>query len=185
MPTTTARLEEIAVGIEAHTKTARDELLINGKLLCEARELLKANNDFGQWRTKRLPWLSARMAEHWMNIYSNGGENLLRNNFGTTATALLTAPSVPESARAEALERAESGEKLTVKATEEIVARHKAELAAMEERAKAAEAGKKAVQLQLDQALEATKPNQDRLIRELALKHKGGILEPFAGHVWP
>ena len=83
------------------------------------------------------------------------------------------------------MERAESGEKLTVKTTEEIVARHKAELAAMEERAKAAEDGKKAVQLQLDQALEAAKPNQDRLIRELALKHKGGISEAFAGYVWP
>lgn len=55
----------------------------------------------------------------------------MSNNLTVTSVSLLTAPSVPESARAEALERAEFGEKLTVKATEEIVARHKAELAAM------------------------------------------------------
>ena len=131
--TTTARLEEIAVGIEAHTKTAAEQILYNGKLLCEARELLKSNNDFGEWRERRLPWLDRKMAFRWMEAWRNGGENLLGQNVPTTSVYLLTAPSVPESAREEALERAESGEKLTVKATEEIVARHKAELAAMEE----------------------------------------------------
>ena len=131
--TTTTRLEEIAVGIEAHTKTAAEHILYNGKLLCEARELLKADQEFGQWREKRLPWMSRETALRWMNAYQSGGENLLQHNVAVTSVYLLTAPSVPESARAEALERAESGEKLTVKATEEIVARHKAELAAMEE----------------------------------------------------
>lgn len=172
--TTTARLEEIAVGIEAHTKTAAEQILYNGKLLCEARELLKSDPQFGQWREKRLSWMTDETARRWMNAFRNNGEYLLQHNVGVTSVYLLTAPSVPESARAEALERAESGEKLTVKATEEIVARHKAELAAMEERAKVAEEGRKAVQLQLDQALEAAKPNQDRLIRELRLKRKGG-----------
>ena len=152
------RLTEIAINIPARTRLAYDQLIINGKELCEAREILQSDILFGQWRTQNLPELDAKTAERWMNAYRNDGESLLRHNVGVTAVYLLTAPSTPETARDEANARAEAGEHLSVKATEEIVARHKAELEAVR-----AEGEKKveAVQLELvgmKRRAEAAKP---------------------------
>lgn len=83
--------------------------------------MLPANNEFGEWREKRLPWITQKLSERWVNVYKNGGENLLRHNVATTVLYELTAPSVPDSAREEAMEH----ESLTVKQSKELVQAHK------------------------------------------------------------
>lgn len=93
--------------------------------------------------------------------------------FSDRALIELSRAPDPQAALEEANSRKEAGEAVTAKIAREIAAAQKAQQEA-EERARAAEEGKKAVQLQLDQALEAARPNQDRLIRELRLKRKGG-----------
>lgn len=119
--TLSPKLEEIAIKIDAHGKAAIENILTVGKLLCEAREVLPANNEFGEWREKRLPWITQKLSERWVNVYKNGGENLLRHNVATTVLYELTAPSVPDSAREEAMEH----ESLTVKQSKELVQAHK------------------------------------------------------------
>jgi hypothetical protein len=149
------RLETIAVEVEANVAVAAERILVTGKLLCEARELLPSNQAFGAWREERLPWLTSRIAQHWMNAWENGGEGLLRNNFATTAIYQLTAPSVPESAREEAIERAQAGESITVQQAKEIAALHK--------------------QIELaKQQLAAAEPSLDDLIPELRRLHTSG-----------
>ena len=115
------KLEEIAIKIDAHGKAAIENILTVGKLLCEAREVLPANNEFGEWRESRIPWLSQKMAYNWMNVYRNNGETLVGNNFRPTVLYELTAPEVPDSAREEAMEH----ESLTVKQSKELVQAHK------------------------------------------------------------
>lgn len=117
-------LEEIAIQIETHSKMAVEEILIVGKLLCEAREQLLSNHAFGVWRKDRLPWMDRMMVNRFMNVYKNEGSKILSLSHNVTTTILyqLTAPSTPEIARNEAIEH---NDKLSVKQTEEIVKANK------------------------------------------------------------
>ncbi len=115
------RLEEIAIDIENHAKEADYSLITVGKLLCKARTIFIADQDFGKWRGNRLPWLRNDVASRLMNLWKNGGLQLLQTGIGKTSAELLTAPHVPESAREEALEKTESGETVTVKEAKEMV----------------------------------------------------------------
>lgn len=149
------RLETIAVEVEANVAVAAERILVTGKLLCEAREMLPSDNAFGAWREERLPWMNRMLANRWMNAWQNGGENLVSHNVTPTAIYQLTAPSVPESAREEAIDRAQSGEDITVKQAKEIAALHKQ-----------IEAAK--------QQLAAAEPSLEDLIPELRRLHTSG-----------
>lgn len=154
---TKTNLESIAIQIDAHGKVAIESILTVGKLLCDAREILPSNNEFGEWRENRLPWIKPRMSQRWMNAYKNGGENLLRHNVATTVLYELTGPEVPESAREEAGQHNE----LTVKQSKEI-----------------AQANKRIAELQkeCDQLKTPPVPNLDNLIPELNRLFRSGSI---------
>lgn len=108
-----------------------------------------------------------------MKVFLEYGQKCDVSHFsGRVLTVLARAPD-PQAALEEANSRKEAGEAVTAKIAREIAAAQKAQQKA-EQAQQAAEERAAAVQLQLDQALEAAKPNQDRLIRELRLKRKGG-----------
>jgi len=71
--------------------------------------------------------LSASYGVKILNVYDKWGStnNLLVENIGASALYLLSAPSTPESAREEAMERAEAGESVTHKTAKEIADAHK------------------------------------------------------------
>lgn len=108
-----------------------------------------------------------------MKVFREYGEKFTQVNFSGTVLKLLAYAPDPQAALEEANSRKEAGEAVTAKIAREIAAAQKAQQKA-EQAQQAAEERAAAVQLQLDQALEAAKPNQDRLIRELRLKRKGG-----------
>lgn len=173
------RLEVIGI-IQAESDIENSIIRLGGHL-CR----LKAMCQHGEFEAlaEKYCRMGASQRQAAMRVFREYGQKPDVSGFsGRALTALAYAPD-PQAALEEAHSRKEAGEAVTAKIAREIAAAQKAQQEA-EERAKAAEEGKRAVQLQLDQALEAAKPNQDRLIRELALKHKGGISEAFAGYVW-
>ena len=108
-----------------------------------------------------------------MRVYREFGQNDTAVSFSAKALIELTRADDPQAALVEANERKEAGEEVTAKVAREIAAAQKAQ--------QEAEAKAEAVQLKLveaerrAEAAEAqTKPDQSRLIRELALARKGG-----------
>lgn len=134
----------------------------------KAVELIEKHTGFKKSQCYNFRRVYLEYGQHYLN-----GENSNRLEFSDSVLGILAQADAPQAALEEANSRKEAGEEVTAKVAREIAAAQKAQQEA-EERAKAAEEGKKAVQLQLDQALEAAKPNQERLIRELRLKRKGG-----------
>lgn len=71
--------------------------------------------------------LSRQQGERFLNVHEKFGDTLIMsvNDIQPTVLYLLAAPSTPESARQEAIEITESGEKLSVKETKELIEAHK------------------------------------------------------------
>ena len=151
------RLNELERKIHQHANNVNSEFIQIGGCLCEVREILESNQAFGEWREIKFPGLHRKTANRWMNAYLNGGFELVQSDIGESAICLLTAPSVPESAREEAVARKDAGEDITAKQAKEIADLHK----------------------ELEQAKQQAvlaKPSMDNLIPELARLHKSGSL---------
>ena len=95
----------------------------NGRDLLEAKERVGHGN-FLKWVEGVFPW-SQQTAVKMMRVADEFKQGLNLNNFQTSALYALAAPSTPEAARAEALELAEAGEKITHKHAQELIQAHK------------------------------------------------------------
>ncbi len=121
------------VALAEHAKAIRDlrkrvgeDINEIGQRLVECKRLL----GHGNW----LPWLqqqfgwSVATAERFIAVHKRLGAkivNLTNLNIGVSSLYLLAAPSTPEDARIEVIERIGDGEPLTNAQVEEIVAEHK------------------------------------------------------------
>lgn len=112
------RTEEIKTLLERSARDIRDV----GNKLIEVKAQLGHGN-FGAWLEIEFEW------DHWtatqfMNV-ARRFQSCEIHNFGASALYLLAAPSTPEPARIEAIERADAGEKITRTIAKEIVAQHR------------------------------------------------------------
>jgi predicted nucleic acid-binding Zn-ribbon protein len=100
-------------------------IIENGHDLQDAQDRV-GHGQFTIWIEGCFPW-SRSAAYKMMNTFTNfKSVNFTRlENIQSSVLYLLAAPSTPESARIEAIEKAENGEKLTIKDTKELVAAHR------------------------------------------------------------
>lgn len=99
--------------------------------LCEAREEFRDNKHggFEGWIEERLG-ISKQTAYRIIWRYEQFGsvENLEQLDIALTAQYALSQPSTPQTARDEAIQLAESGTKITVKLSENIIEKHKKDI---------------------------------------------------------
>ena len=114
-----SRLEFYAARIEAGHQNAMASMMQAAEALSNAREEFRADQDFGRWRTQRLPWLTNNMGAEYLNLWkvygdqfgSHPGGNRL---FLTSATALrMLAQPAAEPIREQVEQRIEAGETIT------------------------------------------------------------------------
>jgi hypothetical protein len=108
-------------------QTAENVIAI-GKHLTEVKGRLN-HGQFGQWLASEFSW-SERTAQRFMQAHEVFHANPtpvsgLVRYLDPTAIYQLSAPSTPEAAREEVLQKVETGEKVTPKAVKAIVQRHK------------------------------------------------------------
>jgi hypothetical protein len=104
-------------------RSAQDIIDIGSKLL-DVKEQL-GHGSFGGWLESEFGW-SESAAQKFMSVSTRfKSVNFTEMNIGASALYLLAAPSTPEPARIEAIERAQSGERITHTVAREIVAEHK------------------------------------------------------------
>ncbi len=105
-------------------RTAEGVILIGQKLI-EVKGLLGHGN-FGEWLRTEFDW-TPQLAGKMMNVARQfGGQNEKIFQFAPSALYLLAAPSIPESAKEDALTLAEAGEEITFALAKSIVDRYKA-----------------------------------------------------------
>jgi hypothetical protein len=117
-------LADRANQIRALGKRVVADIIEIGRLLAECKE----HCGHGNW----LPWLDAefgwneRTAQRYINDYDLAGkyDNLSDLGIGVSIVHLLAAPSTPEAAREEVIERAEAGERLRHQDIREIIKAH-------------------------------------------------------------
>jgi hypothetical protein len=97
-----------------------------GGKFAEIRDLLSHNRAGGFDGWIEAKQLGRRTVYKIIELHATFGtvQHIARLDIATTAAYLLAAPSVPDEARAEALARAEAGERITVAAAKVIVAEH-------------------------------------------------------------
>lgn len=97
----------------------------NGRDLLEVKERLE-HGQFQKWVEANFPW-SIDTAERFIQVAQQFNNPQIAD-FGFTKSVLylLAAPSTPETARQEAIERAEAGESLSHKQAQELIEAHKA-----------------------------------------------------------
>ena len=107
-------------------KTAQT-LIDIGNNLIDVKARLK-HGQFQQWLSAEFDW-TPRYARQLIAVAQRFGdaENGTLFRFGTSALRLLAAPSTPDAARHEAIDRAKSGEKVTHKVAKQIKAAHSSE----------------------------------------------------------
>lgn len=119
-------LAEHAVAIRALGKQTAENIVEIGRRLVECRD---RHLDHGQW----LPWLerefqwSRQTADNFIHVYEARAKLPKFGNLSLPLSGLylLTAPSTPEPAKTEIIERAEAGESLPVAEVKRVVKRHK------------------------------------------------------------
>lgn len=146
------------------------------------RDLLAVKQDIGHGYF--IDWIrslkiSEDTAENWINISQRFGQIPIGSEFAERALAVLSTSKVPESARQEAKERAESGEKITEELARQIRDAHKAR----EQAEKKAEEAKK--QLWQTQEISQKRSEQlnaqmDKLRLEIELLKKSAVISPEA-----
>ncbi len=103
-------------------RTAQDIVQI-GHDLIEVKERLP-HGQFGPWLSAEFD-LTEGHARKLMQVARAFGQNDHYDRFAPTALYLLASPATPDEARAEALERAEAGERIEAKDAQAIIATHK------------------------------------------------------------
>jgi len=109
--------------IENRVKRTVEDIIAVGQELIAVKERLK-HGEFGKWLKARFGW--TRMTAHrLMNVAERFGEMSQNVTFEPSAAYLLAAPSTPDEAREEAVERAKKGAVIDLATAREIVATHK------------------------------------------------------------
>jgi len=113
------RTEEIRVLVK---RSAQDIIEI-GQKLTEVKGRLGHGN-FENWIKREFGWTN-RTARHFIEVSEHFKSEIISDlPIGPTALYMLASPSTPEEAREEAVERAETGEKITVEKAKSIIAEH-------------------------------------------------------------
>jgi phage N-6-adenine-methyltransferase len=116
------RTEEIR---ELVRKTAQDIYRIGEKLI-QVKDRLP-HGQFGSWLEEEFGW-SKRTAQQFMSVpRSFKSEKFSDLDAGTSALYKLAAPSAPEEAREEAIERSREGEHISHSDAEDLVEKHESE----------------------------------------------------------
>jgi hypothetical protein len=118
-------LDEHAATIRKLGKRVTEEIIEIGRLLTESKEILGHGN-WLPWIEREFKW-SDKTAERFINVYglSSKFDNLSNLEVPITGLYLLAAPSTPEGARVEVIERAERGETVTNTELKAIIGKHK------------------------------------------------------------
>lgn len=117
-------VQERTAEIKALVKRAAKDIIDIGVKLIDVKDRL-GYGKFGPWLAAEFDW-TPMTASRFMNVAERfKNNNLLDFAFAPSALYLLSAPSTPESARVEAIERAEAGEQITYSAARELVALHR------------------------------------------------------------
>jgi len=100
-------------------------IIENGRDLLEAKGRVGHGN-FCNWVAGCFPW-TIKTADRMIQVVENIKLDNLSNfeNMQSSVLYMLAAPSTPESARSEAIEKAESGESLSVKQAKALINAHK------------------------------------------------------------
>jgi hypothetical protein len=125
-------LEYIDTRIKAVTTQAAIEV---GKLLADAREIYRhqKHGGFEGWITTKFGWERTKAYRLiWRYEQFGAVANLQQLDMVLSAQYHLSAPSVPQSARDEALQRAQAGEKITLSLAKEIIEAQQAQKRAEE-----------------------------------------------------
>jgi hypothetical protein len=98
--------------IKVLMKRAAQDIFEVGQKLISVKSRLK-HGQFGEWLYAEFAW-TERTAQQFMNVARQfKNENFSDLQFAPSALYILSAPSIPEAARAEALSRAEAGENIS------------------------------------------------------------------------
>jgi hypothetical protein len=122
-PETRAAVQRYTVEIKALMKRAAQDIIEIGQRLIEVKARLE-HGHFGIWLAAEFDW-SDQTALNFMNVARRFASIPNGLEFAPRALYLLAAPSTPEAARQEAIERAEAGEEISYSAAREIVAEYK------------------------------------------------------------
>src|SRR5581483_7511198 len=104
-------------------RTTVEHIVHIGSDLTKAKAVL-GHGRFGRWLRAEFTW-SERTADNFMAVAEQFGpisEIIADLTLQPTALYLLAAPSVPDEARQEAIERAQAGERITAAVAKEIIA---------------------------------------------------------------
>ena len=118
-------LREKTVGIQKLIKRSTRDIIDVGKSLIDVKNKL-GHGQFYLWLETEFSW-TYRTANRFMNVAEKfEPEQLLGLDILPTALYELSAPSIPEAVRSEALSRAEQGEKINPDVVKKIKHKHKA-----------------------------------------------------------
>lgn len=109
--------------IKALMKRAATDIIEIGQKLIEVKARL-GHGYFGGWLRSEFDW-HQNTAGNFMRVAEKFTNFVNLDGIAPSALYLLAAPSTPDSARQEAIERAETGEKITYSRATEIVTDHK------------------------------------------------------------
>lgn len=109
--------------IKALMKRAAQDILDIGQKLIEVKARI-GHGHFGAWLAAEFDW-SQDTANNFIRVAQRFSDIPKISEFAPSALYLLAAPSTPEPARLEALERAEAGEAISYSTAREIVAEHR------------------------------------------------------------
>lgn len=156
MPDAEGEIERIAQEIELLQGTAAITIIRIGERLKQAQEkfrYVRASNGFAGWVESRLNF-SRRTAYRFIGVYERFGTESVQklHTFSSETLCLLAEPSTPEDVRAEVIEKADAGERLTLadvrRAVDEArlqqVGQHQAEVARLRAEADQREAAVRA-----------------------------------------
>jgi gas vesicle protein len=112
----------IADRIREKVKKTLEDIIEIGNNLLDVKSALP-HGQFGPWLQAEFGW-GERMAQNFMSVAERFGvksEIIADLTIEPTAAYLLAAPSVPDEVRKKAVERAESGERITATVAKEIL----------------------------------------------------------------
>jgi hypothetical protein len=114
--------------VERVRKTTAEGVMKLGAEMAAAHAILSNHGDgtFGKWCLLRCG-ISRVTAHKAINVFKQFDYKPGLQTFDPTALYLLSAPSCPEEATAEAIERAEHGERITTKLARDIIKSHSPE----------------------------------------------------------
>ena len=117
------KVRSAADRIREKVKKTIEDIIEVGNDLLAVKEALP-HGQFGPWLKAEFGW-GERMAQNFMSVAERFGPNteiIADLTIQPTAAYLLAAPSAPDEAREQAVERAEAGEQITAAVAKEILA---------------------------------------------------------------